>query len=372
MNKFQVAIPKSLALLVILLSSAAAAGEQESLQALIDAEHWKRVRSLVEPLLEANPNDPQALFFMARYKEAAGDYDGALVLMEKALALEPKNADFHCMLSFIYGRQVLRAGIFRKIGLARRVRREAETALKLNPDHVEARLILIEYYRLAPGIIGGDKARARALAEEAVKLDPVRGYIAQATIAHQEGLAERQEDLYKKAVEATPQSYQALMSLASFYSYSQRRNFDLLEKYAREALSIDPGRIGAYGLLAQTYARQERWPDLDDILVQAEKNVPDNLNPYFQAGRVIFQQGKDFERAERYFRKYLTQEPELSSMSRGQAASHAQAYWRLGQTLEKLNRKTEAVEAITTAVKLDPRLENAKKDLKRLRSISGE
>jgi tetratricopeptide (TPR) repeat protein len=372
MNRFQAAIPKSLALLVILLTSAAAAADQESLQALIDAEHWKRVRSLVEPLLLANPNDPQALFFMARYKEAAGDYDGALVLMEKALALEPKNADFHCMLSFIYGRQVLRAGILRKLGLARRVRREAETALQLNPKHVEARLILIEYYRLAPGIVGGDKARARALAEGVAKLDPVRGYIAQAAIAHQARDAERQEDLYKKAVEADPQSYQALMTLASFYSYSERRNFDLLEKYARECLSIDPCRIGAYGLLAQTYARQERWQDLDGILDLAEKNVPDNLNPYFQAGRIVFQQGRDFERAEGYFRKYLTKEPEPSSMSRGQAASHAQAYWRLGQTLEKLNRRAEAVEAIAIAVKLDPGLENAKKDLKRLRSISGK
>ncbi|MCX6576546.1 MAG: tetratricopeptide repeat protein, partial [Candidatus Aminicenantes bacterium] len=86
-----------------------------------------------------------------------------------------------------------------------------------------------------------------------------------------------------------------------------------------------------------------------------------NLNPYFQAGRFVYQQGKDFARAEGYFRKYLTQEPEPTS------ASHAQAYWRLGQTLEKLNRKVEAVEAIKTALKLDPTLESAKKDLKRLR-----
>jgi len=66
-------------------------------------------------------------------------------------------------------------------------------------------------------------------------------------------------------------------------------------------------------------------------------------------------------RAERYFRKYLSQEPEATF------PSAAQAYWRLGLTLEKMNRKSEAVEAIRTAVKLDPSLEGAKRDLKRIR-----
>ncbi len=334
---------------------------QNSPEALIEAEHWKRARELVEPRLKADPNDLQALFVMARYKEAAGDYSGALSLAEKLIALNPKNADYHCLLAYIHGRQVVRAGIFRKLGLAHRIKKEADTALRLNPDHVEARLILIEYYRLAPGILGGDKNKARVLAEETVRLDPVRGYIAQANFAHEREQTGQMEELYKKAVEANPQSYHALITLARFYMYGPQRNFEIAEKHALEALGLDPGRIAAYGLLAGTYARQERWQDLEGVLEQAEQNVPDNLNPYFQAARVVFQQGKDFSRAEGYFRKYLTQDPEPTS------ASHAQTYWRLGQTLEKLNRKAEAADAIREALKLDPSLEGAQKDLKRLR-----
>lgn len=363
-KKLSFMIPLSLVVLAVLLATATetlTAADNDSPEALIETEHWKRARDIVEPRLKSNPNDLQALFIMARYKEAAGDFSAALALTEKLLALDPKNADYHCLLAFIYGRQVVRAGILRKIGLARRIKKEAETALKLNPKHVEARLILIEYYRLAPGIVGGDKKKARAMAEEVVRLDPVRGYIAQANFAHEQEQAGRMEELYKKAVEANPQSYHALITLARFYTYGSQRNFELAEKYAAEAMRLDPGRAAAYSLLAQSFARQERWQDLDDILDRAEQNVPDNLNPYFQAGRVVFQQGKDFARAEGYFRKYLIQEPEPTS------ASHAQAYWRLGQTLEKQNRKAEAVEAIKTALKLDPGLESANKDLKRLR-----
>ena len=337
------------------------AADNDSPESLIEAEHWKRARELIEPRLKANPNDLQPLYIMARYKEAAGDFEGALALTEKLLALDSKNADYHCLLAYVYGRQAVRAGILRKLGLARRIKKEAETAIRLKPDHVEARLILIEYYRLAPGIVGGDKNKARALAAEVVKLDPVRGYISQAGIAHQEDKTTLMEELYNKAVEANPQSYHAMITLARSYSYGRHGNIELVQKYASEALRLDPGRAAAYSLLAQSFARQERWQDLDGILDQAEKNVPDNLNPYFQAGRFVYQQGKDFARAEGYFRKYLTQEPEPTS------ASHAQAYWRLGQTLERLDRQTEALEAIKTALKLDPGLESAKKDLKRLR-----
>jgi tetratricopeptide (TPR) repeat protein len=304
---------------------------------------------------------------LSRYKDAAGDADGAFALAQKALAIDPKNPDYHCLLSLIHGRQVLRAGLLRKIGLARRVRKEAETALQLDPQHVEARLILIEFFRRAPGIIGGDKAKARRLAEETVKLDPVRGHIAMANFAREARQDSLADESYKKAVEADPRSYHALITLARSYGYGAQRNFDLVDKYAREAMAVDPGRAAAYDLLAQNLARLERWPELEDMLTQAERNVPDNLSPYFQAGRVVFQQGKDFERAERYFRKYLTQEPEPVFGARSPMSSHAQTYWRLGQTLEKLNRKAEAVEALRTALKLDPELDGAKKDLKRLR-----
>jgi len=347
--------------IVLTLLSAAGASAQSSPESLIAADHWKQARTLVEARLKADPSDAMANFLAARVKEAAGDYAGALALAEKAVALNPDHADSHCLLGVIYGRQLSKAGLLRQLGLVRRFRKECETALRLNPRHVEARLALIEFYFQAPGIAGGDKAKAHALAEEITAIDPVRGYIAQASLARRERKNDLLESYYLKAVAAKPKSYEALVNLAGFYSREARNKIDLAEKYALEALDLEPGRIQAYGLLAQYLVRLERWPELDQIFEQAEKNVPDNLAPYFQAGRVVFQRGKDLARAERYFRKYLSQEPEATF------PSAAQAYWRLGLTLEKMNRKAEAVEAIRTAVKLDPSLEGAKRDLKRIR-----
>ena len=71
--------------------------------------------------------------------------------------------------------------------------------------------------------------------------------------------------------------------------------------------------------------------------------------------------GKDLPRAERYFKKYLSQDPEIG------AATLAHAHWRLGLIYEKEGRKPEAIQEVQAAVNLKPDLDDAKKDLKRLK-----
>jgi len=115
-------------------------------------------------------------------------------------------------------------------------------------------------------------------------------------------------------------------------------------------------------LLAQIKTWNEKWNELDQVLSQAEKAVPDDFIYYFRAGRVLLATGKDNARAERYFRKYLSQEPE------GGTPTLATAHWQLGLVLEKLGRKQDAVAELQIAVKMDPQLKPAKNDLKRLQS----
>jgi tetratricopeptide (TPR) repeat protein len=298
---------------------------------------------------------------MAFAKFEYRDYDGAEPYAEKAVALDGKNADYHFMLGAIAGRKAETTGNpFSRWGLARKVKREFDTAASLDPRHVRARLALIDFHLEAPGLVGGDKKKAHEYAEEILRIDAARGWLAKARIARKEKQDGQLESFYVKAVEADPQNYAARMALAGYYAAGSSPKLELVEKHAREAVGIDAGRAGAYGQLAALYAHQQRWKELDAILTQAEKSVADNLSPYFFAARNLALKGVELGRAERYLRKYLGQAPEPD------APSHAQAHWRLGNVVEKLGRGEEACREYREAVRLDGKLEEARKDLKRL------
>ena len=113
--------------------------------------------------------------------------------------------------------------------------------------------------------------------------------------------------------------------------------------------------------MAWTLVTLKRWPELDALLSEAEKRVPDDYLPHYVAGNALLRDNEDLPRAERYLRKYLTQEREAGQ------PTHGAAQWRLGLVLEKQGRKADAIAALEAAIRLDPSLEQAKKDLKRIK-----
>ena len=357
----QKSIQISASVLVLTAAVAAVWANDASPDALIEGSHWKRLSAVAEQKLRANPADANANYLMALAKFQYRDYDGAQPLAEKAVALDPRNADHHYVLGIVYGRQAERANIFRQPGLAGKFKKEEEQAVALDPKHINARLALIDFHLEAPGIVGGDKKVAYKLADEILQINPARGWLAKARIARKEKRLGELESFYRKAVEADPKNYGAQMTLAGFYSTDAQKKYELTEKHAREALAISPGRVDAYMQLAGLFAFQQRWKELDAILVQAEKSVPDNLSAFFHAGRVLVANNADAARAERHLRKYLTQPPEPNAPP----LAHARLW--LGRAVEKQGRIAEAVREYQEAVRLDPKLEDAKRELKRLK-----
>jgi tetratricopeptide (TPR) repeat protein len=328
-------------------------------QALMDDGHHKRLRAIAEQRYRDHPNDPEALWMMSFVKLTWDDHKTAIELAEKAVAADPKNPRYHLALAQAVGREAQKASILRQPGLALRFKRELAATLALDPKNLDAMEYSIGFDFQAPGIMGGDKAHGRATAEQMVRIDPVRGYLQQVMLARYDKQDGRIEELLRKAVEAGPANYLAHVILADF-CVNPLKKYGEAEALARDALRMDPGRVNAHTILAVSLIVQDRWAELDGALAQAEKDVPDNLFPYFRAGQWCLARPNELARGERYFRKYLTQEPEPYS------PNHSQAHWRLGQTLEKLGRKPEAIAEFQASVKLDPD-SPARQDLKRLK-----
>ena len=351
----------SVALLSFLLATVASAADDASPDALIEAGHWKRARAAVEPRAQQHPDDPQLAYQLSRIRLAFGDAEASLKLAEQALAQDGKNPRYHHQVAEACIAQTEGAGMFKALGLGRRARQEWEAAIALDAKYLEPRASLAEFFAQAPGIAGGDKEKARAMADEIAKLDPVLGFLERATLAGLEKQRDQAANFYQEAVKAGPRNYRALSAAAANFALGTEKHCDLARKFAGDALTVDPSRGAAYPALASCAAHEKQWKDLDAVLAQNEKNVADDFSAFYQAGKTLLLEGSDLPRAESYFRKYLTQDPE------GYSPDLAAGHWRLALVLEREGRKPDAISELESALKLKPNFEEAKKDLKRLR-----
>ncbi len=342
----------------------ARAADAGNAEALIEAGHWKRARAIVEPRVAANPRDAQAVWLLSRIKLAFGDLDGALVPAQEAVALEDGNSDYHLQLAEVYGEMAARASMFAAAGLAHKFKGELDASLARNPKNLDALDALMQYSYQAPGLMGGDKGKARSLADQLVQLSPVHGYLAEAELAREAKDEAKVEESFRQAVKADPKNYEAQTALAGFYTNLSRRNTEEAEKHARDALRLDPSRAKAYSILAKVLALERRWNELEAVLAASEKAVPDDLAPYFHSANALLEAGVELQRGEAYARKYLGQEPE------GEEPDRAHAHRLLALILEKQGRYQQAISELETAVQMNPRFKEAKEDLKRVKAGS--
>jgi len=344
------------------MGGASATWAADDAATLVEQGHWRRARAAVEAALAATPNDASLRALHADVLQAFGEKAAALKEAEKAVELAPKSADAHYRLAEVVGESAQNAGPLKGLGLAKRFRKEAEAAIALDPNHVEARFGLMEFYLEAPGIAGGDKKKAAALAGEIERLAPERAWQAKARLASERKDTTAVEAIYREAAAKYPDRYAARMALANWSLAPWRNARRTAEEQALAAMAMEPGRVGPYTTVATVLAAAKRWDELDALLAKADVAVPDDLSPQYQAGRISLVEAGDAARAERHFRRYLSQPAEA------RAVSHAAAHWRLGQALEKQGRRDEALAEVRAAVKLDPKFEPAKKELKRMTS----
>jgi tetratricopeptide (TPR) repeat protein len=99
------------------------------------------------------------------------DPQAAVQVLQRAVAETPNSAEAHYLLGVAYGNLAQKANRFRQPSLARHTRNEFERAVLIDPNHLEARWALVQYYRLAPGYLGGSEQKARQQAEEISKRD---------------------------------------------------------------------------------------------------------------------------------------------------------------------------------------------------------
>lgn len=324
------------------------------MDALIEAGHRKRARKISLAPVKANPHDAQAHAWLAKIASGFGDLDTSIHEAERAVELEPRNAFFHGQLAERYALMADRSTLIKGLGYVRRMKREIDAALALDPRQVDTLLVEMMFSWKAPPLAGGDKQKARRVAGRIANISPSWAYLAHARLAQFQGDAVSTESALKKAVQADPAFYRARINLAEFYCGDNACiSPAAAEQAALDALTVDPDAAGAYVVLARAYVAQKRWAELDGLLSRAEQAVPDDRAPYYSTAHRLIDTGQDFERAERFLQHYLGQDPEA------RAPTKAEAHRLMADMYRHAGRKSEAFRELQVALRLEPDSEPA-------------
>ncbi len=99
-------------------------------------------------------------------------YEQGISHSKLAVELDKENSNAHVWYSLTAGSQALEKGVMNTLYMRDELRTTLETALKLNPNNVNALLGLAEWYFYVPALFGGGKTKTFTLIDQAFKIDP--------------------------------------------------------------------------------------------------------------------------------------------------------------------------------------------------------
>lgn len=155
------------------------------------------------------------------------------------------------------GMKALEISRIRALGMIGSIKKHFLKAAKLDPNHIEVRWALVEFYIQLPGIIGGSERKAIRYANELGKISPVDGYLANGYIAEYSKRPKDAEKFYKMAIKVggSPHTYEKLSTL--YENNNQPKEAiqtasQSLEIHKRNQINYQIGKISAqYNLDAE-------------------------------------------------------------------------------------------------------------------------
>jgi tetratricopeptide (TPR) repeat protein len=301
------------------------AGLEAGRRAYEAGDYAKAVQAL-QAAAATEPQNGDVQLLLAQSFLELQQHDAAIKSAEKAVAIDPQSSIYHEWLGRAYGDKADHAGWFSAISLAKKTRKEFETAVQLDARNYSARQALIEFDCSAPGIVGGGEEKALPHIRQLAEMDAAEGHYAAGNCRRQKKDFTVADEEFTKALESNPKSAELIYDIGD---YTVRRN--------------QPERLLA-------------------VADAGERVAPSDPRGRFYRGVALVLKKESAEEAERLLREYAKKAPMRTGYPRVAAARA----W-LGRLFEGQNRMEDAAKEFESALKLDPKNKMAQDALKRLK-----
>jgi tetratricopeptide (TPR) repeat protein len=303
--------------------------QEEGLEAgkqAYESSEYTRAVLLLHGAAAVDPKNAEVQLWLARTYYELREHDAAVNSAEKAVKIDPENSRYHEWLGRAYGQKAEHSSWFSALGLAKKTRKEFETAVKLDGQNFAARQALVEYDCSAPGIAGGGEDKARPEIAEIAALDAAEGHYAAGNCRWQKKDFAVADEEFTKALESHPRSADLMYDIGDYWL---KRN------------------------------QAERMLAVAEVGEQANPNDP--RGRFYRAAALILKKDSGDD-AERLLLEYLKLAPTRTGYPRLTLAH----YW-LGRHYEERGKRDAAAEEYEAALKLDAKNKLAQEQLKRIR-----
>jgi tetratricopeptide (TPR) repeat protein len=276
----------------------------------LQAGEADRALSLLTPLPAQGQGAAEAQNLLCRVRFMLQQWDPAEKACELAAQLDAGNSIDHMWLGRALGEKASRASFLTAYSLGKRVRSEFEQAVQLDPRNAGALSNLGEFYKDAPGIVGGGTDKAEAIAAQLDKVNPAKAYELRGNI-----------DV-------------------------SRKDYVSAERDFKQAIAVSPHPAEQWTILANFYRNQKRWTDVDaaiqNCVSAAARDKHSGVGLYDGAGILI-----ETKRNPALAAKML--EDYLAGSSKSEEAPAFIAHARLGQLKQQLGDAAGAQQEFAAA-----------------------
>ena len=232
---------------------------QNLAQLYASAGRIREALATIDQLLTESPDDATLHVLRAQLLEQRSRPVEALAALQRALQIAPANPWIRLQAANAYMRTA------RPLEAAS----EFQQAIQLEPRNAGLRLQAAMFF-----LQTNQAPQALPHLREAVRLEAdapeVRGWLATAYMA-MNALADAQREI-DAALQLDPHDARLLATAGQVHAASMRP--DLAEACLQRAIAASPNNIGPYTVLAQVYARWQRWPQLNGVMARLHELDP--------------------------------------------------------------------------------------------------
>ncbi len=264
-------------------------------------------------LLNSLPASAQVHNLRCRVLFTLEHWDAASIECQQAVNMDGADSEYHLWLGRAVGERASRASFISAFGLAKQVRAELETAVRLDGQNAEALADLGEFYNSAPGVVGGGQDKAEGVAALLEKVDPARALQLRGWIAE------------------------------------ERKDYGTAERELKAAVGVDPHPASPWMSLASFYRRRQRWAEMNTALQSGLRAAEHDRKAgvaFYNGAMVLIKADRDSPLAAKMLEEYL------SSSSTTEEAPAFAAHVRLARVLAQQGDKAGASEQRAAALAL--------------------